>query len=247
MSSTVLREVRYDDARIEDVLTDVLAKGRAVNPQLGVRGFRLPEEFERRPAASPPDSLPRATLELRDVTLRQVLQCVADIAGLTLEVRGDGVLCFAQDLPPALRARLAREPSAASSLRRFTCSDGVECLVDDAGMSLWYRKAKGAPWQCIVTNVHIEKTAGGSAPELPVLYAGRERFLVAKTVRGSGRHAPSGSGSEPRADCVVYLIDARNGAVIDRTQRIEYDHNPQIQVPDEWMSKHKLVLESAPK
>ena len=116
-------------------------------------------------------------------------------------------------------------------LTYFQASDGIEFLVDNHAMALWYRSVKG-PWTCVVSGVNVVKPLGGNYPHLPVCYAGAKRFLVAETL--PGRIAADQGGPELKAHCATFLIDCGTGRVIERSEAVTYSYNPPLVLPREW-------------
>lgn len=169
------------------------------------------------------------------------------------------------DLPPHIHMRLAllsaqepewkalmvaggRDPSSPLDLSNnvwgflsyFQASDGVDFLVDNSSMALWYRVGE-SPWTCALSHLYVFKTFGGVHPHLPVCYVGAERFLVAETLPGKTRRDTT---PFPEAECATFLIDCRARRVIDRTQPITYDHNPPLVLPNDWKERYQIQVES---
>ena len=128
-------------------------------------------------------------------------------------------------------------------LTYFQASDGIEFLVDNHAMALWYRSVKG-PWTCVVSGVNVVKLLGGNYPHLPVCYAGATRFLVAETL--PGRIAADQSGPELKAHCATFLIDCGTGRVIERSEAVTYSYNPPLVLPREWKEKYGIKVEPSP-
>lgn len=154
------------------------------------------------------------------------------------------------NLPPNA-INIGSDPT--SFIKYFKCSDGVEFLIDNIKMALWYRATKNSDWVCLLMGVHINKTFGGVFPYLPVQYMGDEKFVYAESLRLRTQKSDTDGIAEPTeyrthpsyapyAYCVTYLIDASNGKLLDRTKKYEYDHNPRTFIPVDWFNKYKLAI-----
>ncbi len=113
------------------------------------------------------------------------------------------------------------------------CRDGIYAV--DA-FSLWFRPNDGA-WQPVIKNVHIVKTFGGVAPWLPVRYLGEGRFAVAKTVKDDvevPETTPPNEAMFGAAEAVTMLIDGVTGEVFKQSKPFIYNHNPQLEIPEDW-------------
>ena len=114
------------------------------------------------------------------------------------------------------------------------CSDGVYCIRD---FSLLFRP-KGEKWRTVIERVHIFKTFGGRAPHLPVAYVGQGRFAVARTTKDEAdlpADKKKGFFGDPGLAATM-LIDGRTGNVLKETAPRPYDHNPSLEIPDDWWS-----------
>lgn len=83
LSRIVVPEIRFDSARVEDVVTMLVRTSREQDPRgIGVNMILVTSSTDH--ADAPP--LPTITLELREVTLLQVLDLVTERAGLRYRV-----------------------------------------------------------------------------------------------------------------------------------------------------------------
>lgn len=184
----------------------------------------------------------------------------------SLLIREEAVTGILNELPMAIKLQVSVEKAKESGLfsqavnaraepaiflKYYKCSDGIEFLIDDTRMALWYRPDEHSTWVCILLDVHVNKTFGGAFPYLAVQYVGSERFVYAESLY-LGTHQPDTAGTTsptdyrrfpsfaPYAYCATYLVDASNGELLDKTEKYEYDQNPNVMIPASWASKHKL-------
>jgi hypothetical protein len=124
-------------------------------------------------------------------------------------------------------------------LSYFRASDGIEFLVDNNDMALWFRAGKG-PWTCAVSGVNVVKTFGGAFPHLPLCYVGAKRFLIAETLPG---RIVDNSAPFPTRQCATFLLDCGAGRVVARSDRVTYDHNPPLVLPKDWRANYGFEIE----
>ena len=115
------------------------------------------------------------------------------------------------------------------------CRDGVYCICD---FSLYFKPLK-EDWHTVIESVNIVKTFGGVSPWLPVAYVGQGRFAVAKTTK-----YPVELPAEKKKElvygepglAVTRLIDGRTGKVLKESAPQLYNHNPPLDIADDWWS-----------
>jgi hypothetical protein len=120
------------------------------------------------------------------------------------------------------------------------CRDGVYFLWN---YSLFYMPP-GEEWHEVVRDVHVFKTFGMRRATLQVAYLGEGRFAVARTVENRVK-VPENEESRgfafPKGRCVTMLIDGRTGEVLAETEPILYDHNPDLDIADEWWAPGERI------
>ncbi|WP_193213146.1 hypothetical protein [Luteolibacter marinus] len=112
-------------------------------------------------------------------------------------------------------------------------ADGVYAI---SGFGLWFLP-EGGEWHRVAKDVHIVKTFGGVAPQLPVRYLGNGRFAVARTTRDEVPVPDDFAEDEQvfgAAEAVTMLIDGRSGERIAESAPVVYNHNPPLEIPGEW-------------
>jgi hypothetical protein len=138
------------------------------------------------------------------------------------------------DLPDSRMSKFSLDATNGVYPAGANCHDGIYCIRD---FSLYFKQPQ-KDWRAVIENVHILKTFGGKPPHLPVAYVGRGRFAVAKTTKDRAEVSKEREGDFDGTPglSVTMLIDGPTGKVLKETEPRLYDHNPPLNILDDWWS-----------